>query len=125
MKTLLDQILADYEAKQSNEYQEILRESTPEENELLTDYVLNDNLQAIYDYYDLKERLDKEWMDNEMPINLNPQITQEQLNTISRYVIQDILNQEYDFETLKKMLSEEWIKRVNIVWDDQMHFVYD
>lgn len=63
MSNLLDQILTDYEAKQNNETQEILRESTPEENELLTDYVLNDNLQAIYDYYDLKEKLDKEWID--------------------------------------------------------------
>lgn len=58
-----------------------------------------------------------------MPNNLNPQITQEQLNSISRYVIEDILNQGYDFETLKLMLSEEWIKRVNIVFEDQMQFV--
>lgn len=58
-----------------------------------------------------------------MSNNLNPQITQEQLNLISRYVIEDILNQGYDFETLKLMLSEEWIKRVNIVFEDQMHFV--
>jgi len=123
MTNRLDQLLADYEARQSNESQEIPRKSTPEENELLTDYVLNENLQAFYDYYELKEKLDKEWIDNRMSINLNPQITQEQLNTISRYVIQDILNQEYDFETLKKMLSEEWIKRVNIVWEDQMQFV--
>lgn len=66
MSNLLDQILADYEAKQNNQIQEILRESTPEENELLTDYVLNDNLQAIYDYYDLKEKLDKEWIVSRM-----------------------------------------------------------
>lgn len=66
MSNLLDQILADYEAKQNNETQEIPRESTTEENDLLTDYVLNDNLQAIYDYYDLKEKLDKEWIDNQM-----------------------------------------------------------
>jgi len=72
MTNSLDQILADYEAKQSNESQEILRESTPEENELLTDYVLNDNLQAIYDYYDLKEKLDKEWVDGRMWHKLNP-----------------------------------------------------
>lgn len=58
-----------------------------------------------------------------MSINLNPQITQEQFNIISRYVIQDILAQDYDFETLKLMLSEEWIKRVNIVFEDQMQFV--
>lgn len=66
MSNLLDQILADYEAKQNNESHEIPRESTPEEIDLLTDYVLNDSLQAIYDYYDLKERLDKEWIDNQM-----------------------------------------------------------
>ena len=72
MTNLLDQILADYEAKQSNETQEIPRESTPEENDLLTDYVLNDNLQAIYDYYDLKEKLDKEWIDGRMWHKLNP-----------------------------------------------------
>lgn len=57
-----------------------------------------------------------------MSTNLNPEITQEQFRTISRYVLQDILSQEYDFETLKVMLSEEWIKRVNIVFEDQMHF---
>lgn len=72
MSNLLDQILADYEAKQNNETQEIQRESTSEENELLTDYVLNDNLQAIYDYYDLKEKLDKEWIDTRMYHKLNP-----------------------------------------------------
>lgn len=66
MSNLLDQILADYEAKQNNETHGIPRESTSEENDLLTDYVLNDNLQAIYDYYDLKEKLDKEWIDNQM-----------------------------------------------------------
>lgn len=72
MSNLLGQILADYEAKQNNETQEIPRESTPEENDLLTDYVLNDNLQAIYDYYDLKEKLDKEWIDGRMWHKLNP-----------------------------------------------------
>lgn len=72
MSNLLDQILSDYEAKQNNQTQEIPRESTPEENELLTDYVLNDNLQAIYDYYELKEKLDKEWIDARMWHKLNP-----------------------------------------------------
>ena len=72
MSNLLDQILADYETKQNNESQEIPRELTPEENELLTDYVLNNNLQAIYDYYDLKEKLDKEWIDGQMYHKLNP-----------------------------------------------------
>lgn len=72
MSNLLDQILADYVAKQNNESQEIPRESTPEEIDLLTDYVLNDNLQAIYDYYDLKEKLDKEWIDGQMYHKLNP-----------------------------------------------------
>ena len=57
--------------------------------------------------------------------NLNPQITQEQLNSISRYVIEDILNQGYDFETLKLMLGEEWIKRVNTVFEDQFQFFFD
>jgi len=67
MTNLLDQILADYETKQSTEItSDVPREMTHEEFELLTDYVNNENLQAIYDYYDLKERLDKEWIDSEM-----------------------------------------------------------
>lgn len=72
MSNLLDQILVDYEAKQNTETQEIPRESTSEENELLTDYVLNGNLQAIYDYYDLKEKLDKDWIDGRMWHKLHP-----------------------------------------------------
>lgn len=63
MSNLLDQILSDYEAKQKNQTQEIQREMTFEEWELLNDHINNDNLQAIYDYYDLKEKLDKEWID--------------------------------------------------------------
>ena len=42
-----------------NQIQEITREMTHEETELLTDYILNNNLQAIYDYYELKDKLDK------------------------------------------------------------------
>lgn len=72
MSSLLDQILSDYEVKQNNQSQEIPRELTPKENELLADYVLNNNLQAIYDYYDLKEKLDKDWIDGRMWHKLNP-----------------------------------------------------
>jgi hypothetical protein len=69
-ETLLDSILKDYETRQQSVTSEIPREQTNEEFELLTDYVLNDNLQAIYDYYELKNRLDKEWVDNEMHATL-------------------------------------------------------
>jgi len=72
MSNLLDQILKDYENKQQHEINEIPREQTAEEFELLSDYILNDNLQAIYDYYDLKEKLDKEWIDTRMYHKLNP-----------------------------------------------------
>ena len=66
MSNLLDQILKDYEKRENQPNQEIPREQTAKEFELLTDYVLNDNLQSIYDYYELKEKLDKEWVDSEM-----------------------------------------------------------
>jgi len=73
MTNLLDQMLADYEAKQSTEItSDVSREMTHEEFELLNDYLNNDNLQAIYDYYDLKEKLDKEWIDGRMWHNLHP-----------------------------------------------------
>jgi hypothetical protein len=45
---------------------------TDEESQLLSDYLLNGNLQAIYDYYALKDGLDKEWIDREMNHKLNP-----------------------------------------------------
>jgi hypothetical protein len=61
----LDEVLKHYEnAKQTTE--DLPREQTGEEFELLSDYLLNGNLQAIYDYYDLKDKLDKEWVDRQM-----------------------------------------------------------
>ena len=73
MSNLLDQILADYEVKQSTEqFQDIPREMTQEEWELLNDHVNNNNLQAIYDYHELKEKLDKDWIDGRMWHKLNP-----------------------------------------------------
>jgi hypothetical protein len=67
MSVTLDAILDDYESKQSTEQiQNIPRETTQEEWELLNDHVNNDNLQAIYDYNQLKDKLDKEWIDSEM-----------------------------------------------------------
>lgn len=66
MKTTLDEILAHYENTKSTDTQEIPRQETMEETELLTDYVLNGNVQSIFDYYELKDKLDKEWIDREM-----------------------------------------------------------
>ena len=67
MSVTLDAILDAYESKQSTEQiQDIPREMTSEEWELLNDHVNNNNLQAIYDYHELKEKLDKEWVDGEM-----------------------------------------------------------
>jgi hypothetical protein len=67
MSVTLDAILDAYESKQSTEQiQDIPREMTQEEWELLNDHVNNDNLQAIYDYNELKAKLDKEWIDSEM-----------------------------------------------------------
>ena len=67
MSVTLDAILDAYESKQSTEQiQDIPREMTSEEWELLNDHVNNNNLQAIYDYHELKEKLDKEWIDGEM-----------------------------------------------------------
>jgi hypothetical protein len=67
--TTLDEVLSYYETpKQTTETEDIPREQTAQETELLTDYTLNGNLQAIYDYYELKARLDKEWVDNQMLI---------------------------------------------------------
>ena len=61
----LDEVLEYYEnTKQTTE--DLPREETFEETELLTDYTLNGNLPAIYDYYDLKDKLDKEWVDRQM-----------------------------------------------------------
>ena len=73
MSVTLDAILNAYEGKQSTEQiQDIPREMTQEEWELLNDHVNNDNLQAIYDYNELKERLDKDWIDGRMWHKLNP-----------------------------------------------------
>lgn len=67
MSVTLDAILDAYESKQSTEQiKDIPREMTSEEWELLNDHVNNGNLQAIYDYHDLKDRLDKEWVDDMM-----------------------------------------------------------
>ena len=73
MSVTLDAILDAYESKQSTEQiQDIPREMTQEEWELLNDHVNNDNLQAIYDYNELKDRLDKDWIDGRMWHKLNP-----------------------------------------------------
>lgn len=73
MLVTLDAILDAYESKQSTEQiQDIPREMTQEEWELLNDHVNNNNLQAIYDYYELKEKLDKDWIDGRMWHKLNP-----------------------------------------------------
>ena len=73
MSVTLDAILDDYESKQSTEQiQDIPREMTSEEWELLNDHVNNNNLQAIYDYHELKEKLDKDWIDGRMWHKLNP-----------------------------------------------------
>ena len=73
MSVTLDAILDAYESKQSTEQiQDIPREMTSEEWELLNDHVNNGNQQAIYDYYELKERLDKDWIDGRMWHKLNP-----------------------------------------------------
>ena len=73
MSVTLDAILDAYESKQSTEQiQDIPREMTQEEWELLNDHVNNDNLQAIYDYNELKDKLDKEWIDGRMWHKLNP-----------------------------------------------------
>jgi hypothetical protein len=73
MSVTLDTILDAYESKQSTEQiQDIPREMTSEEWELLNDHVNNNNLQAIYDYHELKEKLDKDWIDGRMWHKLNP-----------------------------------------------------
>ena len=73
MSVTLDTILDAYESKQSTEQiQDIPREMTSEEWELLNDHVNNNNLQAIYDYHELKEKLDKDWVDGRMWHKLNP-----------------------------------------------------
>ena len=73
MLVTLDAILDAYESKQSTEQiQDIPREMTQEEWELLNDHVNNDNLQAIYDYNELKDKLDKDWIDGRMWHKLNP-----------------------------------------------------
>lgn len=73
MSVTLDTILDAYESKQSTEQiQDIPREMTSEEWELLNDHVNNNNLQAIYDYHELKDKLDKDWIDGRMWHKLNP-----------------------------------------------------
>ena len=73
MSVTLDAILDAYESKQSTkQIQDIPRKMTQEEWELLNDHVNNDNLQAIYDYNELKDKLDKEWIDKQMYHQLYP-----------------------------------------------------
>jgi len=65
--TTLDAILETYEnTKQITETQEISREMTYEEWVLLNDHINNGNQLAIYEYHNLKEKLDKEWIDDKM-----------------------------------------------------------
>lgn len=72
-KTLLDEVLAAYENnKPTVVLNEPPREQTAEEFRLLTEYVLNGDIQAINDYHTLKDKLDKEWVDGRMWHKLNP-----------------------------------------------------
>lgn len=67
MSVTLETLLRDYETKHPMKVvHDIPRETTSEEWELLNDHVNNNNLQSIYDYYDLKAKLDQEWIDREM-----------------------------------------------------------
>jgi hypothetical protein len=69
--SVLDEVLKYYKnTKQTTE--DLPRERTGEESELLSDYLLNGNLQTIYDYYVLKEKLDKQWVDRLMYHQLYP-----------------------------------------------------
>ncbi len=71
--TTLDEVLSYYETpQQTTETQDIPREMTKEEWELLNDHVNNGSLQAIYDYHELKKKLDKDWVDGRMWHKLNP-----------------------------------------------------
>jgi hypothetical protein len=71
-KSTLDEILECYEVTHKVETNEIPRKTTDEENQLLSDYLLNGVQTAIYEYYDLKNRLDKDWIDGRMWHKLNP-----------------------------------------------------
>jgi hypothetical protein len=71
-KSTLDEILECYEVTHKGQTDEIPRKMTDEESQLLSDYLLNGIQTAIYEYYDLKNRLDKEWIDREMNHKLNP-----------------------------------------------------
>jgi hypothetical protein len=71
-KSTLDEILECYEVTHKVETNEIPRKTTDEENQLLSDYLLNGVQTAIYEYYDLKNRLDKYWIDGRMWHKLNP-----------------------------------------------------
>lgn len=65
MKQKLDELLELYEKSQAeniNSNYVIPRETTDEELNLLSQYLLEDNLQSYYDYYDLKKKLDEEFM---------------------------------------------------------------
>lgn len=65
MKQKLDELLKLYEKSQEqnvNSNYVIPRETTAAELNLLSQYILEDNLQAYYDYYDLKKKLDNDFM---------------------------------------------------------------
>jgi hypothetical protein len=69
----LDAVLFHYETtNQTSETKDIPREISHEESVLLNDYVNNGNLQAIYDYHELKDKLDKDWVDGRMWHKFNP-----------------------------------------------------
>lgn len=73
MSQTLDTLLQAYETKNTIKTSEdIPRETTQEEWELLNEHVNGNSLQAIYDYYDLKGKLDKEWIDRQMYHKFNP-----------------------------------------------------
>ena len=68
----LDEILENYEVTPTTQTSDIPRLITDEENQLLIDYLSNNRQPAIYEYYDHKNRLDKEWIDREMNHKLYP-----------------------------------------------------
>ena len=72
-KSTLDEILECYEVTRNKvQTDEIPREMTADESQLLTDYLLNGTQTSIYEYNDLKDKLDKEWIDGRMWHKLNP-----------------------------------------------------
>ena len=76
MTTTLDLILDQYEFQSKSYDKHILadvpRQMTQEEWNLLNEHVNGDNPNAIHDYYDLKVKLDKEWVMGQMYHKHNP-----------------------------------------------------